>query len=772
MRLTSSLFFIMQFVILHAQGISGRITGPDNVPMPFVNVALLDETDSAFIAGTVSAEDGTFAISTDRESGLLRISYTGYQTLHILVKRGGVGNIQLKSNNIELKEVTVTGSNVTQKRDREIVWITPDMRRGKHNTGEMLGGVPGIHYDRMTKGLSYYSDGNIILLVDSIEKDMSYIKRLHHIRFDHMDIIPNPKGKYEGYAALINLHTRPNYEGIECSAELESDFFPSNRKIKGKVLDSVSEKAAVTYTRNKLNFFLNYGGEYDRTVKEELSETEYPMNQYKEKVIANPDHRKNKKEEERDHTLTGGMDYQFDKRTSLSIAYRLALENHNYLNRQNIVTTRGQRTDTILSNRNRDDDEHAHTLAAYYRGGFGAWNYNADVNFVRINHDTRNLLQKSSGYVNRDDRNNLMTHTLVRAELNRSFLDNKIYASVGYNNFWKKYEETRLMTSALLTDYILRQNKIWFYGSFGISNNTGISIGSSLILNNTRSMGEKDDYFSYDANCGLFQKIDDNRWLRFNYQCAVSNPNISQVTAYGQFEDSLQWAGGNPMLRSSLTHDLNLHFKFCKWISFITKYKYQPRSFSPITELRRGRLENGENSYYAATTTQNARYQNLWMGLYYWQQFGNLTLSSDWYYRYARGKYENYRKSVNYFHGNASADYFYEPFNLNISAAYNLSIDYDAWAQGTMKNQVDMFWIYLSKSFLNDRLELSCSYVLPVHLTSGDNYRRIDTPAMKALHSGYSLNRLSNNNFEIGIVYRFTGGKSVREFKREMSNEK
>lgn len=79
----------MQFVILHAQGISGRITGPDNVPMPFVNVALLDETDSAFIAGTVSAEDGTFAISTDRESGLLRISYTGYQTLHILVKRGG-----------------------------------------------------------------------------------------------------------------------------------------------------------------------------------------------------------------------------------------------------------------------------------------------------------------------------------------------------------------------------------------------------------------------------------------------------------------------------------------------------------------------------------------------------------------------------------------------------------------------------------------------------------------------------------------------------------
>nr|WP_303216846.1 hypothetical protein [uncultured Prevotella sp.] len=112
---------------------------------------------------------------------------------------------------MRLSEVVVTASNVIRRRDSDLVLVTRDMRRGSFNTAEMLGKVPGFLYNRSTKSLSYYGEENVKILVDSLEKDAGYIKGLHHLRFDKLDVIPNPKGKYEGYAVLVNLHTREIY---------------------------------------------------------------------------------------------------------------------------------------------------------------------------------------------------------------------------------------------------------------------------------------------------------------------------------------------------------------------------------------------------------------------------------------------------------------------------------------------------------------------------------------------------------------------------------
>ena len=112
---------------------------------------------------------------------------------------------------MRLSEVVVTASNVIRRRDSDLVLVTRDMRRGSFNTAEMLGKVPGFLYNRSTKSLSYYGEENVKILVDSLEKDAGYIKGLHHLRFDKLDVIPNPKGKYEGYAVLVNLHTRKSY---------------------------------------------------------------------------------------------------------------------------------------------------------------------------------------------------------------------------------------------------------------------------------------------------------------------------------------------------------------------------------------------------------------------------------------------------------------------------------------------------------------------------------------------------------------------------------
>ena len=66
-----------------AQSISGRVTDEQAQPMPFANVVLVNRADSAFIAGAVTKDDGTFSINTDKQDGLLKVSSIGYITKYI-----------------------------------------------------------------------------------------------------------------------------------------------------------------------------------------------------------------------------------------------------------------------------------------------------------------------------------------------------------------------------------------------------------------------------------------------------------------------------------------------------------------------------------------------------------------------------------------------------------------------------------------------------------------------------------------------------------------
>ena len=79
-----------------AQGISGRVIDEQAQPMPFANVVLVNRADSAFIAGTVTKDDGTFSISTDKQDGLLKVSSIGYITKYIDARQGNMGDIQMQ----------------------------------------------------------------------------------------------------------------------------------------------------------------------------------------------------------------------------------------------------------------------------------------------------------------------------------------------------------------------------------------------------------------------------------------------------------------------------------------------------------------------------------------------------------------------------------------------------------------------------------------------------------------------------------------------------
>ena len=81
---------------LMAQNITGKVVDTKGEPLAFANVVLLNRTDSAFIKGAVSGEDGSFVIDTSCNGGIIKVTSVGYKTVCKDCTGENVGIIKMK----------------------------------------------------------------------------------------------------------------------------------------------------------------------------------------------------------------------------------------------------------------------------------------------------------------------------------------------------------------------------------------------------------------------------------------------------------------------------------------------------------------------------------------------------------------------------------------------------------------------------------------------------------------------------------------------------
>ena len=90
---------------LSAQTVSGKLVDENQQALPYANVVLLSLPDSAFVAGAVSGDDGTFVLETTSGNQLVKISSIGYKTVYKPVPPTHIGTVQLVSDAQVLGEV-------------------------------------------------------------------------------------------------------------------------------------------------------------------------------------------------------------------------------------------------------------------------------------------------------------------------------------------------------------------------------------------------------------------------------------------------------------------------------------------------------------------------------------------------------------------------------------------------------------------------------------------------------------------------------------------
>ena len=83
-----------------------------------------------------------------------------------------------------------------------------------------------------------------------------------------------------------------------------------------------------------------------------------------------------------------------------------------------------------------------------------------------------------------------------------------------------------------------------------------------------------------------------------------------------------------------------------------------------------------------------------------------------------------------------------------------------------MRDCLDLYALSVSKFLFNNRLQLLGMWYIPLHLTDGGAHGGITSPSYCTRYWADNNFRV-NNMFQISVLYRFNGGKSVKKYDRQ-----
>ena len=197
---------------LMAQTLSGRLTDETGQPVPYANIVLLSLPDSAFVAGTISNEEGVFSMDAKDPTNVLRVSSVGYTTVYRLLNdnsRMDLGIIRLASDTQALAEVLVKADMpVTRMRgDALVTNIQNSVLAKAGSASDVLGKVPGVikerdSYEVLGKGIPLvYINGRQV-------RDNSELEQLSSEDIKRVEVVANPGARYDAtVTAVIRIYT-------------------------------------------------------------------------------------------------------------------------------------------------------------------------------------------------------------------------------------------------------------------------------------------------------------------------------------------------------------------------------------------------------------------------------------------------------------------------------------------------------------------------------------------------------------------------------------
>ena len=193
-----------------AQNIIGKVMNTKGEPLAFANVVLLNRTDSAFVKGAVSGEDGSFVIDSSCNDGIIKVTSVGYKTICKDCEGENVGIIKMEEDSKMLGEVVVKSSlpKTILKNGGMTTTIVGSVLEKAGTMENLLDRIPNV--SAQNGRIKVFGRGEPVIYINGRQmRDKSELDRLHSDNIKSVEVITNPGSRYAASTkAVIRITTK------------------------------------------------------------------------------------------------------------------------------------------------------------------------------------------------------------------------------------------------------------------------------------------------------------------------------------------------------------------------------------------------------------------------------------------------------------------------------------------------------------------------------------------------------------------------------------
>jgi len=242
--------------------ISGTVKdGANGSPVPYSTTALL-RADSTAITGMMTGDDGKFLIKKVAAGDyLLQVSFIGYERFYCNVSvpaQSELGDIMLSESATRMQEVVVTSTRplVVNRADRYIVNVSGNIQSAGRDALDILRNTPGLLVNQkgdisvMGNSVQVWIDGRPSRM--SGEQLQAFLNSMQGGEIDHIEVITNPSSRYDaaGGGGIIDIRTRRGLQyGV--NGTLTAGYQQGR-------MDRENAGVSLNWRREKFNMFGNY----------------------------------------------------------------------------------------------------------------------------------------------------------------------------------------------------------------------------------------------------------------------------------------------------------------------------------------------------------------------------------------------------------------------------------------------------------------------------------------------------------------------------------
>ena len=573
------LFSMMCLMVIAstAQNISGRVIDEQVKPMPFANVVLVSRADSAFIAGTMTKDDGTFSISTDIQDGLLKVTSVGYTTKYLDARTGNVGDIQMQPDTKELGEVVVKGERPQYKMTTGgmTVDIQNSLLKDVGTADDVLSMLPQVQGG--DGNFTVFAKGTPEIYINNKKvQNARELKRLKSTDIKSVDVITSPGAKYNAeVGAVIRIKTKKRQgDGISMEASSQVKY---NEKW------TTYDDATVKYRTGGLEVFGNMMINNDNHSEDNTITTDIRANGNHVNIVqACPSNFW--------YTMLGGQigaSYDFNDDNSIGFSYTLSGSLYGRGTAQTQQTiTRNNAPEGIVDQfiEMNINDRPQHEANIYYVGKTGKLGIDFNGSWIweknmRDQASFEHSLQLADRTVttHNENRNHMLAGKLVltypiwKGELSAGTEMSRSNSHGIYSNVEQvmapSNDEIKESNVAGFTEYKLK-------------------LGDWSLNGGLRYEAVTSDYYSFGQYQtepsrkyhDLFPNISvgwqKNKWgIQLGYNKRISRPNYQALNSNVQYDNRYEYEGGNPLLRPTIKQNLDLNVTY-SWLNFTAGYGY------------------------------------------------------------------------------------------------------------------------------------------------------------------------------------------------------